>query len=144
MTINPDTLGAPHIGLTGPPLPGAYRPPPAYWRTHPLLQHGPLTAQQHQDILNSANVFEEGVTSMGQVFNEVFTAGDTLKGQAMVCTAGQMFGVAVARWTDDFNNIKMLLQQMHDQLMATTQQTTATNVRNLHLASGLGNGLPTP
>jgi len=96
-----------------------------------------LTAQQQQDILNSANVFSEGVSSMNQIYNEVFAAGDQLKGQAMVSTAGQMFGVAVTRWVDDFNNIKQLLQAMHDQLMSTTQQTTATNVSNEEIAQAL-------
>ncbi len=103
-----------------------------------------LTAQQQQDILNSANAFEEGVTAMNQVYNEVFAAGDQLKGQAMVSTAGQMFGVAVTRWVDDFNNIKQLLQTMHDQLISTTQQTTSTNTTNEEIAQALsytpGNG----
>jgi hypothetical protein len=97
----------------------------------------PLTAQQQQDVVNSANVFEEGVNAMNRIYGEVFTAGETLRGQAMVSTAGQMFGVAVTRWVDDFNNIKQLLQSMHDQLISTTQQTTSTNVGNEDIARAL-------
>jgi len=96
-----------------------------------------LTAQQQKDILNSANVFQEGVDAMNRIYGEVFAAGDQLKGQAMVSTAGQMFGVAITRWTDDFNNIKSLLQAMHDQLVSTTQQTTSTNTTNEEIAQAL-------
>jgi hypothetical protein len=97
----------------------------------------PLTSQQAQDIMNSANVFEDGVNSMNQIYNEVFSAGDTLKGQAMVSTAGQMFATAMTRWTEDFNNIKALLQSMHDQLISTTQQTGSTNSANEEIAAAL-------
>jgi len=96
-----------------------------------------LTAQQAQDILNSAQVFEDGVNSMNQIYNEVFSAGDTLKGQAMVSTAGTMFATAMTRWTEDFNNIKALLQAMHDQLIATTQQTGSTDSANAEIAAAL-------
>jgi hypothetical protein len=96
-----------------------------------------LTAQQQKDILNSAQVFQDGVDAMNRVYGEVFAAGDQLKGQAMVSTAGSMFGVAITRWTDDFNNIKQLLQAMHDQLLTTTQQTTATNTNNEEIAQAL-------
>ncbi len=102
----------------------------------------PLTAQQTQDIMNSANAFEEGVTAMNQVYNEVFAAGDQLKGEAMVSSAGRMFYVAVTRWTDDFNNIKALLQAMHDLLIATTQQTGATNAANEEIAQALSYTAP--
>jgi hypothetical protein len=97
----------------------------------------PLTSQQQQDIINSAQVFQDGVNSMNQVYNEVFAASDTLKGQAMVSSAGQMFSTAITRWTDDFNNIKALLQAMHDQLLSTTQQTTSTNEANAEIAQAL-------
>ncbi|HUC56607.1 MAG TPA: hypothetical protein VMA95_04345 [Streptosporangiaceae bacterium] len=97
----------------------------------------PLTAQQAQVILNSAQIFEDGVSAMNQVYNEVFAAGDQLKGQAMVSTAGSQFAVAVTRWTDDFNNIKALLQAMHDQLIATTNQTTSTNQLNQEIAAAM-------
>lgn len=102
----------------------------------------PLTSQQQQDILNSANVFQDGVNAMNQIYNEVFAAGDQLKGQAMVSTAGQMFGAAITRWTDDFNNVKALLQSMHDQLISTTQQTTSTNSANEEIARALGYAAP--
>ena len=46
-----------------------------------------LTAQQRQVILNSAQVFQDGVNAMNQVYGQVFAAGDQLKGQAMVSTA---------------------------------------------------------
>jgi inhibitor of KinA sporulation pathway (predicted exonuclease) len=101
-----------------------------------------LTAQQQKDILNSAQVFQDGVDAMNRIYGEVFSAGDQLKGQAMVSTAGQMFGVAITRWTDDFNNIKRLLQAMHDQLLSTTQQTTATNTSNEEIAQALSYQAP--
>jgi hypothetical protein len=102
----------------------------------------PLTSQQVQDITNSANVFQDGVNAMNQIYNEVFAAGDQLKGQAMVSTAGQMFGTAITRWVDDFNNIKALLQAMHDQLLSTTQQTASTNTANEEIAQALGYTAP--
>ena len=97
----------------------------------------PLTTQQRQVILNSAQIFEEGVNAMTQVYNEVFAAGDQLRGQAMVSTAGNQFAVAVTRWVDDFNNIKQTLQAMHDQLLDTTNQTTNTNQSNTEIAQAL-------
>jgi hypothetical protein len=97
----------------------------------------PLTAQQSQVITQSAQVFQDGVNAMNQVYSEVFAAGDQLKGQAMVSTAGSQFSVAITRWTDDFNNIKQLLQAMHDQLLSTTTQTTSTNVANAEIAAAL-------
>jgi hypothetical protein len=97
----------------------------------------PLTAQQSQVITQSAQVFQDGVNAMNQVYSEVFAAGDQLKGQAMVSTAGSQFSVAITRWTDDFNNIKQLLQAMHDQLLSTTTQTTGTNVANAEIAAAL-------
>jgi hypothetical protein len=97
----------------------------------------PLTAQQSQVIIQSAQVFEDGVNAMNQVYSEVFTAGDQLRGQAMVSTAGQQFGVAITRWVNDFNNIKQTLQAMHDQLLTTTTQTTSTNVSNSEIAAAL-------
>lgn len=103
---------------------------------------GALTAQQAQDILNSAQVFQDGVNSMNQIYNEVFSASDQLKGQAMVSTAGAMFATAMVRWTDDFNNIKALLQAMHDQLIGTTQQTGATNTGNEEIAQALAYTAP--
>ena len=48
---------------------------------------GALTAQQAQDILNSAQVFQDGVNSMNQVYNEVFSASDQLKGLAINASA---------------------------------------------------------
>lgn len=102
----------------------------------------PLTSQQQQDITNSANVFSDGVNAMNQIYNEVFSAGDTLKGQAMVSTAGAMFASAMTRWTDDFNNIKALLQAMHDQLISTTQQTGSTNSANEEIAQALAYTAP--
>ena len=48
----------------------------------------PVTAQQAQVITQSAQAFEDGVNAMNQVYNQVFAAGDQLKGQAMVSTAG--------------------------------------------------------
>jgi hypothetical protein len=96
-----------------------------------------LTAQQRQVILNSAQVFQDGVNAMNQVYSQVFSAGDQLKGQAMVSTAGSQFGVAITRWTDDFNNIKATLQAMHDQLLSTTDQTTSTNTANSEIAAAL-------
>jgi hypothetical protein len=96
-----------------------------------------LTAQQRQVILNSAQVFQDGVNAMNQVYSQVFSAGDQLKGQAMVSTAGSQFGVAITRWTDDFNNIKSTLQAMHDQLISTTDQTTSTNTANSEIAAAL-------
>jgi hypothetical protein len=98
---------------------------------------GPLTTQQRQTIVQSAQVFEEGVTAMNQIYNEVFAAGDQLRGQAMVSSAGQQFGVAITRWVDDFNNVKQLLQAMHDQLLSTTDQTVSTNVANAEIATAL-------
>ena len=97
----------------------------------------PLTAQQRQIILQSSQVFEQGVGAMNQVHGEVFAAGDQLRGQAMVSTAGQQFAVAVTRWTDDFNNIKQTLQAMADQLLSTTNQTTSTNQSNQEIAQAL-------
>jgi inhibitor of KinA sporulation pathway (predicted exonuclease) len=97
----------------------------------------PLTAQQRQVILQSAQVFEEGVSAMNRVYSEVFAAGDQLRGQAMVSTAGTQFAGAVTRWVDDFNNVKQLLQTMHDQLISTTNQTTNTNVVNQEIAAAL-------
>jgi hypothetical protein len=35
-----------------------------------------LTAQQRQVILNSAQVFQDGVNAMNQVYSQVFSAGD--------------------------------------------------------------------
>jgi hypothetical protein len=102
----------------------------------------PLTSQQQSDILNSAKVFQDGVNAMNQIYNEVFAAGDQLKGTAMVSTAGTMFGAAIVRWTDDFNNIKALLQSMHDQLIATTQSTANTNAANEAIAQALGYNPP--
>src|ERR1700683_152357 len=96
-----------------------------------------LTAQQRQVILNSAQVFQDGVNAMNQVYSQVFSAGDQLKGQAMVSTAGSQFGVAITRWTDDFKNIKATLQAMHDQLLSTTDQTTSTNTANSEIAAAL-------
>jgi hypothetical protein len=97
----------------------------------------PVTAQQAQVITQSAQAFEDGVNAMNQVYNQVFAAGDQLKGQAMVSTAGQQFSVAITRWTDDFNNIKATLQAMHDQLLSTTTQTTSTNSANAEIAAAL-------
>lgn len=97
----------------------------------------PLTTQQRQIILNSAQIFEDGVNAMTQVYNEVFAAGDQLKGQAMVSTAGAQFGTAITRWVEDFNNIKQTLQAMHDQLLSTTSQTTNTNQVNAEIAQAL-------
>jgi hypothetical protein len=102
----------------------------------------PLTAQQRQIVLQSAQVFEDGVNAMNQVYNEVFAAGDQLKGQAMVSTAGQTFGVAITRWVGDFNNIKQTLQAMHDQLISTTNQTTSTNQANQEVAQALSYAPP--
>ena len=97
----------------------------------------PLTAQQSQVITQSAQVFEDGVNAMNSIYSEVFAAGDQLRGQAMVSTAGQQFSVAITRWTDDFNNIKATLQAMHDQLLTTTSQTTSTNMANSEIAAAL-------
>jgi hypothetical protein len=97
----------------------------------------PVTAQQAQVINNSAQAFQDGVNAMNQVYNQVFAAGDQLKGQAMVSTAGSQFSVAITRWTDDFNNIKATLQAMHDQLLSTTSQTTSTNSANAEIAAAL-------
>jgi hypothetical protein len=99
----------------------------------------PLTAQQSQVITQSAQVFEDGVNAMNQVYSQVFAAGSQLQGQAMVSTAGQQFGVAITRWVDDFNNIKQTLQAMHDQLLSTTGQTTSTNTANAEIAAALAN-----
>jgi hypothetical protein len=96
-----------------------------------------VTAAQAQVITNSAQVFEDGVNSMNQVYNQVFAAGDQLKGQAMVSTAGSQFGVAISRWTDDFNNVKATLQAMHDQLLSTVNQTVSTNTANAEVAAAL-------
>jgi inhibitor of KinA sporulation pathway (predicted exonuclease) len=103
----------------------------------------PLTAQQRQVILNSAQIFEDGVNAMTQVYNEVFSAGDQLQGQAMVSTAGTQFATAVTRWVDDFNNIKQTLQAMQDQLLSTTNQTTSTNQNNTEIAQALSYTPPT-
>jgi hypothetical protein len=97
----------------------------------------PVTAAQAQVITNSAQAFEDGVNAMNQVYNQVFAAGDQLKGQAMVSTAGSQFGVAISRWTDDFNNVKALLQSMHDQLLSTVNQTVSTNQANSEIAAAL-------
>ena len=97
----------------------------------------PVTAQQAQVITQSAQAFEDGVNAMNQVYNQVFAAGDQLKGQAMVSTAGQQFSVAISRWTDDFNNVKALLQSMHDQLLSTVNQTVSTNTANAEIAAAL-------
>ncbi len=102
----------------------------------------PLTAQQRQIVLQSAQIFEEGVSAMNQIYGEVFAAGDQLRGQAMVSTAGQQFGVAITRWVDDFNNIKQTLQAMHDQLISTTDQTTNTNAVNAEIAAALSHRPP--
>jgi len=96
-----------------------------------------VTAQQAQVITQSAQVFEDGVNAMNSIYSQVFAAGDQLRGQAMVSTAGQQFAVAVTRWTDDFNNIKATLQAMHDQLLSTTSQTTSTNSANSEIAAAL-------
>jgi hypothetical protein len=97
----------------------------------------PLTAQQSQVITQSAQVFEDGVNAMNQVYTEVEAAGVQLQGGAMVSTAGQQFNVAITRWTADFNNIKQTLQAMHDQLLTTTSTTTSTNVSNAEIAAAL-------
>ena len=97
----------------------------------------PLTAQQRPIVIRSAGVFQEGVNAMNNVYNAVFAAGDQLRGQAMVSTAGVTFSGAVTRWVDDFNNVKNLLQAMHDQLITTTNQTTSTNDSNAEIASAL-------
>jgi NADPH-dependent glutamate synthase beta subunit-like oxidoreductase len=97
----------------------------------------PLTAQQSQVIIQSAQVFEDGVNAMNSIYSEVFAAGDQLRGQAMVSTAGQQFSVAITRWTDDFNNIRQTLQAMHDQLLSTTSLTTSTNMANSEIAAAL-------
>src|ERR1700761_1285442 len=97
----------------------------------------PLTAQQSQVVIQSAQVFEDGVNAMNQVYTEVEAAGAQIHGGAMVSTAGQQFGVAITRWTDDFNNIKATLQAMHDQLLATTSQTTSGNKANAEVAPAL-------
>jgi hypothetical protein len=97
----------------------------------------PLTAQQRQYIIQGAQIFEEGVNAMNQIYSEAFSAGDQLKGQAMVSSAGSQFSFAVMRWTDDFNNVKNLLQAMHDQLLSTTDQTTSTNQANAEIAAAL-------
>jgi phage terminase small subunit len=98
----------------------------------------PVTAQQAHIILQSAQVFDEGVSAMNSIYSEVFTAQDTLKGQAMVTTAGSRFAMAVVEWTNDFNDIKNTLSNMSTQLRATTQQTTANNQRNVELANSVG------
>jgi hypothetical protein len=97
----------------------------------------PVTTQQAQVITQSAQAFEDGVNAMNQVYSQVFAAGDQLRGQAMVSTAGQQFGVAISRWTDDFNNVKALLQSMHDQLLSTVNQTVSTNQANSEIAAAL-------
>ncbi len=97
----------------------------------------PLTAQQSQVVTQSAQAFEDGINAMNQVYSQVFSAGDQLRGQAMVSTAGQQFGIAITRWTDDFNNIKATLQAMHDQLLTTTSQTTSSNMANAEIAAAL-------
>jgi hypothetical protein len=96
-----------------------------------------VTAQQAQVITQSAQAFEDGVNAMNQVYSQVFAAGDQLKGQAMVSTAGSQFSVAISRWTDDFNNVKALLQSMHDQLLSTVNQTVSTNQANSEIAAAL-------
>jgi hypothetical protein len=101
-----------------------------------------VTAQQSQVITQSAQVFEDGVNAMNTIYSQVFAAGDQLRGQAMVSTAGQQFAVAVTRWTDDFNNIKATLQAMHDQLLSTTSQTTSTNSSNTEIANALNYAPP--
>lgn len=97
----------------------------------------PVTAQQRQNIIASANIFQDGVNMMSQVYNDVFASGDQLKGQAMVTTAGTLFASLITRWTDDFNNIKNLLQAMHDQLMSTVDQTFNTNQVNEEIAGAV-------
>jgi hypothetical protein len=102
----------------------------------------PVTAQQRQNIITSANIFEDGVNMMNQIYNDVFAAGDQLKGQAMVSTAGSLFAQVITRWTDDFNNIKNLLQAMHDQLMSTVDQTFNTNQANEEIAQSIAYTAP--
>jgi hypothetical protein len=102
----------------------------------------PVTAQQRQNIIASANIFEDGVNMMNQIYNDVFAAGDQLKGQAMVSTAGSLFAQVITRWTDDFNNIKNLLQAMHDQLMSTVDQTFNTNQANEEIAQSIAYTAP--
>src|SRR5260370_39255768 len=102
----------------------------------------PVTAQQRQNIIPSENICEDGVNMMNNIYNDVFAAGDQLKGQAMVSTAGSLFAQVITRWTDDFNNIKNLLQAMHDQLMSTVDQTFNTNQTNEEIAQAIAHTGP--
>jgi inhibitor of KinA sporulation pathway (predicted exonuclease) len=102
-----------------------------------------VTEQHHLVIVRSAEVFQEGVNAMNSVYNAVFSAGDQLRGAAMVSTAGATFAGAVTRWVDDFNNVKNLLQAMHDQLLSTTSQTISTNQANAEMAAAMQYRPPT-
>jgi hypothetical protein len=97
----------------------------------------PVTAQQRAAMLQSAQIFEDGVNDMKQVYSQVFSAGDQLKGQAMVSQAGSLFANAVSEWVGDFNNIINLLGAMHDQLLATSSQTVSTDQANAEIAAAL-------
>jgi uncharacterized membrane protein len=104
----------------------------------PVMAGVPVTAQTAPFILRSADAFEEGVNAMNRIYGEVFTSAETLRGQAMVTTAGAQFAKAVHEWTSDFNDIKNTLSNMAQQLRNTTNATTANNQRNVEIAGSMG------
>jgi len=97
----------------------------------------PITAQERSAIMAGVNDFHDGVNSMNNIYSGATVAGSTLSGQAMRSTAGATLSKVITQWTDDFNNIKALLQAMADQLLSTTNQTVSADQANAEVAAAL-------
>jgi hypothetical protein len=58
-----------------------------------------VTANTLQITQQSAQLFEDANNSLGQIYSQVSEAQETLKGQAMVTTAGARLSQAIVLWT---------------------------------------------
>jgi gas vesicle protein len=96
-----------------------------------------VTANTLQITQQSAQLFEDANNSLGQIYSQVSEAQETLKGQAMVTTAGARLSQAIVLWTEDFNDIRNTLQQMATQLNDTAQQLAASNANSTDIAASV-------
>jgi uncharacterized protein YukE len=87
--------------------------------------------------LHAQDAFEEAVNALTQIVTEVFSSQQQLTSSGMVTTAGERFGSAVVRWTEDFDDLRSALSTMAQQLGDTAQRLQSSNQRAVEMAAGM-------
>jgi hypothetical protein len=96
-----------------------------------------VTQNEINVTLQAQQAFEQAVSSLTQIVTGVFESQQQLTTSAMVTTAGERFGAAVAQWTQDFEDLRSTLNWMAQQLGDTALQLQNSNQQGIEMAASL-------